>query len=290
MTKEEKQNHKKMDDITAEAQKLINKTLDDAKDKLEEAKIKAEKQIIKGIEKTRKLKFYLLKFAFRIAVFLIVFVMYILHRDWLTELVTTPFFSQFTPLHIIWGVFMLIMISHLIPNNKLSMAWRKARKSVYRPVENYDRLKLLEHVQKMNSTAWKVMLLWLSFNAIFAILYLVGILWAGDLIMLTVFYFLSDYICILLFCPFQTGIMKNKCCINCRIYDWGHFMMFTPMLFIKNFFSWSLFFTSLVVLIHWELQYAEHPERFWEGSNKTLQCRNCQEKTCQIKKKLAGKR
>ena len=72
---------------------------------------------------------------------------------------------------------------------------------------------------------------------------------------------------------------KNKCCVNCRIYDWGHFMMFTPMLFIQNFFSWSLFFTSLVVLIHWEIVYAKYPERFWSGSNKTLQCQNCKDKT-----------
>ena len=61
-------------------------------------------------------------------------------------------------------------------------------------------------------------------------------------------------------------------------------MMFTPMLFIKNFFSWSLFFTSLVVLIKWEIVYAMHPERFWEGSNKILQCANCKDRTCRIKK------
>ena len=77
--------------------------------------------------------------------------------------------------------------------------------------------------------------------------------------------------------------MKNKCCVNCRIYDWGHFMMFTPMLFIKNFYSWSLFFTALVVLINWEISYAKHPERFFAGSNKRIQCENCKDKSCQIK-------
>ena len=141
-------------------------------------------------------------------------------------------------------------------------------------------------MQKQNLAAWKVMLVWLCFNAIFGVLYLLEILCAGDLLMLTVFYFLCDYICILLFCPFQTVLMKNKCCVNCRIYDWGHFMMFTPMLFIKNFYSWSLFFTSLVVLLHWEITYAKYPERFWEGSNSTLKCNNCKERTCQIKKRL----
>ena len=130
------------------------------------------------------------------------------------------------------------------------------------------------------------MLVWLSFNAVFGLLYLTGIMDEADLLMLTVFYFLCDYICILFFCPFQTFIMKNKCCVNCRIYDWGHFMMFTPMLFIKNFFSWSLFFTSIVVLIHWEIVYTKHPERFWHGSNRTLQCAGCKDKTCQMKTRL----
>lgn len=130
------------------------------------------------------------------------------------------------------------------------------------------------------------MLIWLSGNAVVGVLYLFEVLDMADLLMLTVFYFLSDYICILIFCPFQTCIMKNKCCVNCRIYDWGHFMMFTPMLFIQNFYSWSLFFTSLVVLIHWEIVYAKHPERFWSGANQTLQCQNCKDKTCQVKNRL----
>lgn len=130
------------------------------------------------------------------------------------------------------------------------------------------------------------MLCWLFFNAIFGILYLLKIIDNTDLLMLTIFYYLCDYICILFYCPFQHLIMKNRCCVNCRIYDWGHFMMFTPMLFIRDFFSWSLFFTSCVVLIHWEIIYAKHPERFWYGSNQRLQCASCSDKTCQIKRRL----
>jgi hypothetical protein len=219
-----------------------------------------------SIQRTRELKFYLFKFAIRLAIFLAIAVLYIRDRDFLIEFMNRPFFSWFTPLHLVWGLFMAIMISHLIPNNRLSMAWRKARENVYRPVKNYDRLKLLEHVQKMNIGAWKVMLVWLCFNGIFGALYLLGIIEAGDLMMLSIFFFLCDYICILFYCPFQSVLMKNKCCINCRIYDWGHFMMFTPMLFIKNFYSWSLFFTSCVVLIHWEIQYARHLGRFQPDS------------------------
>ncbi|NLT47963.1 MAG: hypothetical protein GXX92_06055, partial [Clostridiales bacterium] len=97
---------------------------------------------------------------------------------------------------------------------------------------------------------------------------------------------LADLICVVIWCPFQSIIMKNRCCINCRIFNWGHFMMYTPLLFIKNFFTWSLFFTSIVVLIRWEITYAYHPYRFWEGSNINLRCENCQEKICKIKKPL----
>ena len=255
-------------------------------EEFEELKAWLGDQLSKQIRRTRALSFYLVKFGFRITVFLTVFVLYLTQFEWLERTLNQPFFYHITPLHALWALFMAIMARHLIPNNRLSMAWRKARENTYKPVEGYDRLQLLEFVQDQNTKAWMVLLVWLSFNAIFGILYLAGVLREGDLFMLTVFYFLSDYICILPFCPFQTLIMKNKCCINCRIYDWGHFMMFTPMLFIKNFFSWSLFFMSVIVLIHWEIRYAKHPERFWSGSNQTLQCGTCKERTCQIKKRL----
>lgn len=246
----------------------------------------ARRTVTKNIRRTRQLSFYLVKFGLRIALFGVVLFFYLTDFEFLDGLVNQPFFWGITPLHVVWAIFMTIMIWHLVPNNRLSMAWRKARESEYVPVEGYDKLELLEYVQDQNLKAWKVMLVWLSFNGVFGILYLAGVIRATDLVMLTVFFFLSDYICILLWCPFQSKIMGNKCCINCRIYDWGHFMMFTPMLFIQDFFSWSLFFTSCVVLIHWEIQYSRHPERFWEGSNRTLQCAHCKEQTCQIKRRL----
>ena len=249
-----------------------------------DVKKSTQRQIRKGIQKTRELKFYLFKFTFRVAIFLGVLFLYLKDRNLMESFMTQPFWRGFTLIHLIWFVFMGLMILHLIPNNRLSMAWKKAKEAEYRPVELYNELELMHYIQKQNIAAWKVMLVWLVFNAVWGALYLFGILTASDLLMLTVFYFLCDYICILFFCPFQKIVMKNKCCINCRIYDWGHFMMFTPMLFIKNFYCWSLFFTSIVVLIHWEMLYARYPERFWHGSNQTLQCKNCKDKTCQWKK------
>ena len=241
---------------------------------------------MKKITMTPMLARYFVKLAVRVAIFIGTLIVYLVHKEWLVQFMTQSIALGITPIHVLWVVFMVMMIYHIFPHDKLSMALRKAKKEVYVEVPGYSELELLRYVQKQNIRAWVVMLVWLVFNSIFGCLYLINILEASDLLMLTVFYFLCDYICILFYCPFQSVIMKNKCCVNCRIFDWGHFMMFTPMLFIKSFFSWSLFVTSFIVLIHWEIVYAKHPDRFWEGSNKVLQCASCKDRTCQVKNQV----
>ena len=239
--------------------------------------------------RTKMMSRYIIKLAIRVLIFASVLIFYIFHKDLLCDFMTWPIWIGITPLHVLWVIFMAMMLTHIFPMERVTMALRKAEPEQFQEVKGYSELELYRFVQDQNGKAWTVMLVWLSANAVFGLLYLLQILDDADLLMLTVFYFLFDYICILFYCPFQSIIMKNKCCVNCRIYDWGHFMMFVPMLFIRNFFSWSLFFTSCVVLIHWEIRYAKHPERFWSGSNQTLQCTSCKDKTCQIKKRLSGK-
>lgn len=236
--------------------------------------------------RTKMMTRYLIKFTFRVLIFLTVLTGYLTRKEQMYQFFINPMWMEITPLHILWAIFMSIMLLHLFPNNKLTMALRKVDPQEYHEVPGYSEIQLYRFIQDQNVKAWKVMLVWLSVNGVFGLLYLLHVLDDADLLMLTVFYFLCDYICILFYCPFQSVIMKNKCCVNCRIYDWGHFMMFVPMLFIRSFFSWSLFFTSCIVLIHWEIIYARHPERFWSGSNSTLQCVNCKDKTCGIKKTI----
>lgn len=232
---------------------------------------------------------YFIKLIIRIIIFTGIFTLYLTGKDRLYSFLLRPIIINISPIQILWLIFMIMMITHLFPDKLKTMALRKSKKNTYEPVKHYSDTALLQFISSQNAKAWIVMLVWLSFNSMFGILYLLKIIDNMDLLMLSVFYFLCDYICILFFCPFQTFIMKNKCCVNCRIYDWGHFMMFTPMLFIRNFYSWSLFFVSCIVLLRWEITYAKYPERFFSGSNKHLQCANCKDKTCQIKKTLSGK-
>ena len=245
------------------------------------------------LKRTQILNKYTAHFAFRFAVFITFLSLYLFRRELLSDIINFTLWQKVTPLHLVWGCFMVIMISHLFPSREhISMALKKIsgkhfpKHTSMETLTPEQRLEMLEFTQKANVKAWVVMLVWLLFNCAIGILYLLGVLQDIDLLMLTVFYFLSDYICILFFCPFQTIIMKNKCCVNCRIFDWGHFMMFTPMMFIKSFFSWSLFATALVVLIKWEIVYANHPERFWPETNTHLKCSNCKDQLCHYKKLL----
>jgi len=235
---------------------------------------------------TPKLIGYLIKFILRIAAFGTMLFMYIRNRSELYRYTVASPKNGINFMHIMWAVFMILMLLHLFPSKITSMGASKSKKSNYSPVPEFSETELLKFVHYENVKAWRCMLCWLIGNALIGVLYYCGVLGKSELLLITGFYFLSDYVCILIFCPFQTFGQKSRCCINCRIYDWGHFFMFTPMLFIDTFYSRSLFFMGAAVIIRWEFMWTAHPERFWRGSNQTLNCSNCRDKTCQIKQRF----
>lgn len=239
------------------------------------------------LKKTRYFIVYMARLCCRVLIFLFVVGLYIFRRDILTDMSTLRFFEHFTPLHVLWIIQMTGMLIHIFPV-RITLSGFKSRAAVYREPETpYERLALLEYVQAMNVRAWRVALIWICFNAIFGILVLLDVLGAEEMIVLSFFYFMCDLICMMLFCPFQKFMMGNRCCVNCRIFDWGHIMMYTPMIFFRSFYSWSLLFTAFIVMLRWELVYAKHPERFWRGSNTAIRCENCTDRLCRIKKPLS---
>lgn len=242
----------------------------------------------KKVEHNKMFVIYMGRLACRVFILLCAIYGYFVHKDMIVHIMTDDFFHGFTPLHALWIVLMAGMIIHLLPV-RITMSGFKSRPINYRePEGGYDQIQLFEYVQKMNARAWQVLLIWLSFNAIFAALYLGGIIGVAELLLLTLFYWTADMLCMMLFCPFQKYIMGNRCCVNCRIFDWGHMMMYTPMILICSFFSWSLIFTALIVMIRWELIFTKHPERFWRGSNTSIRCENCKDKLCRIKKPIVS--
>ena len=219
-----------------------------------------------------------------------VLIYYILFRVY-----NIPFFDYTNILTVIVVGFVTLsffgeMIERFIPSKTSSMGSQKQHLRNYRPSGE----------EKPVLQSWKTTLLvfssWVAFNAVFATLYFLNIIDQGILMLLSLAYSVSDMICILFFCPFQTWMMHNRCCATCRIYNWDFAMMFTPLIFIMvtksetgyfvNPFAIVLVATSLALLLKWEITFRLHPERFSDATNLSIRCQNCKEKLCAHKKQL----
>jgi len=190
------------------------------------------------------------------------------------------FFHKFSPLHILWGLWMLDMLQQLIPAKNIALGSHKVFRKRFRPtLERINKDSLKNYIVTTTRSAYKVMVLWAALIAALGLLKYWGILTDVHLFLVSVLFYVCDLICVLIWCPFRL-IMKNKCCTTCRIFNWDHFMMFTPMLYVKGFFSQSLLAMAVVILLIWELCVLLYPERFWEKSNMALKCSECTDKLC----------
>jgi len=223
---------------------------------------------------------YLWTAAFRLSVFLLILGIYFYNRTLLDFTVGGPLFW---PLTLLWLVMLVAMLSQLNPRSRLTTGCHKQHISSFDAVPGFDPDTLKKTVRTQNIGAAKVALVWITVHGAVGWLHDQGILSVPELLLLSAFYYLCDLICVLFFCPFQTFLMKNRCCVNCRIFAWGSWMMATPLVFVAHIYSLSLVAASLLVLIVWEYRFAKYPERFWFGSNRHLQCGHCKEQLCRYK-------
>lgn len=205
------------------------------------------------------------------------------------------FWHGFSPLHIVWTCMMLYMLSHLINFKFVSKGSTKKFASCYVESQRNNKEVIRLTRKFYQKGAIKTGLVYAALNLVIFILYMIDRYskykifggHAGQIIIIVqMFFYVSDFICIIFFCPFQKWFMHNKCCKTCRIYDWGAIMMQAPMFYIPNFYATSLSLFSLIVFIRWEVSYYRHPERFIEYTNCSLSCKNCDEEWCRIKGKI----
>ncbi len=184
-------------------------------------------------------------------------------------------------LALVWIVYFVEMILRFFPSKHESMGCQKQFKRNYEPTGR----------DTPKNVSWKrtllVVLAWLALNGIIGALYYLNIIDAGILFLIGLAYGVCDMICILFFCPFHTWFLQNRCCTDCRIYNWDFAMMFTPFIFIVNhWFTATLLGLSLILLLRWEITLKLRPERFSTNTNKCLDCAHCTEKLCKHKKQL----
>jgi hypothetical protein len=229
---------------------------------------------------------YRTRLVMRIAVLVTVVYFYVTDKASLIFTNSKQLFNQgIGPLHIIWIAIMAAMVPKFFPQKGNSMGCRKQFQSAFEPSnQSFTKLEVDNWFRLENKAAKKVFALWFGANAVIALFYYLKTIGEPELVLLSLIYLVCDMICILFWCPFQYFIMKNRCCVTCRIFNWDSIMVCTPLLFVPSYFSWSLTAVAIFLLMGWEYSYWKHPLRFYEGSNVNLQCRNCTEKICLVNK------
>ena len=228
------------------------------------------------------LRSYLARFTFRALVLLCVCYTYLTRRE---ALDFTRLHALLHPLNLLWLFFIVSFALQLSPRSRVSRGCLKQFPRYFDRIEDaVDGLRLRTRLDRLDLGATRVALLWIALNLVFLVLYLRGVIGVPTLVLLAAFYYVCDLVCIMFYCPFQKLVMKNKCCVTCRIFAWGTIMIATPLSFVPHLWSWSVVALALVCTVLWEVTYHRHPERFVEETNAFLACENCTDRMCVIKK------
>lgn len=227
-------------------------------------------------------KSYIKRLIFRIFIFIIMLCIYLFYPKAYEVSIGMGFIRKFSPLHIVWLIWMVDMILQLC---KVPKYWplgsQKYWAHRYLPnIKEIDKKIIKKHMHKMNRDSIAIAITWSLVIALIGGLYLTNLISYQVVILISTAFYVCDIICIVGWCPFKTFYMHNKCCTTCRIFNWDHAMMFTPLIVLPGIWTYSLVIMSLIVLTVWEVACAIHPERFLEKSNCALQCHNCKDKLC----------
>lgn len=231
------------------------------------------------MSKTRKR--YIWRLIGRIFVFILGIIVCIKEPEAFEILEGNNFFQRLSIFHLLWICWVIDMILQIIPiKNKVPLGSQKLFANRFRPIRdkiNYGALR--KYVVSTTKAAYKVFIVWCALIAVIGVLYYNGIIDKKIMFMISVFFYVCDLICVLIWCPFRL-MMKNRCCTTCRIFNWDHLMMFSPLIFVGGFYSVSLVILAILAWLVWELCVMMYPERFWEITNVALRCSECTDKLC----------
>ena len=238
------------------------------------------------MSKTRKR--YFIRLIGRIIIFIVCILLYIFHPKSYDILDGWNFFKSFSIFHILWIIWVIDLLLQIIPiKNKLPLGSQKLFANRFRASDiNVGLEKVKKYIVNTTKAAYKVFILWSLLVIIIGGLYFCNVINSKIIFLISVLFYVCDLICVLIWCPFRL-IMKNKCCTTCRIFNWDHLMMFSPLIFIGGFYAISLFILSVLAWLIWELCILIYPERFSDMTNISLKCSECTDKLCtQYCKKL----
>ena len=177
---------------------------------------------------------------------------------------------------VIWMVGMWTAINSLLCKNRHKGGVKHKKKFFIAYNRIVDNLKIKSEIKKQNKQALKVLILWMIFLIFEGIFYYFNIIDEKTIILGTICLRIFDKLFILVWCPFSI-IMRNRCCVTCRIFGWDQLMLNSTLIVLPSLLSYSLILLSIIYFIDWELAVKNHPERFLQISNITIRCSNCSE-------------
>ena len=234
---------------------------------------------MKAMSPTRKR--YIARLIVRCIIFAITILLCFVRPQAFAVLQGADFFRGFSIFHLLWLIWVFDMILQIIPiKNKVALGSQKLFANRFKPIRKKVNLQALKaYVITTTKAAYKVMVIWVLLIAVLGVLFFSHVINEMALFVISVFFYVCDLICVLIWCPFRL-IMKNKCCTTCRIFNWDHLMMFSPLIFVGGFYCVSLVVMAVLAWLVWELCVMIYPERFCEMTNAALKCSECTDKLC----------
>ncbi|MCL1845625.1 MAG: hypothetical protein FWF77_06960 [Defluviitaleaceae bacterium] len=176
----------------------------------------------------------------------------------------------------IWVMIFVMMLFRIIPNKFTTVGARKHFRGSY-----LEARKPADANPDMHKGAIKSALSWFGITAgVILIFFGLGLLTPGVVVVLTIIYSLCDSTFVMFKCPFRLLYLKNRCCADCRIYNWDCMMMCAPLIVYPSVFSVSLFLLAAAIIVQWEIAQIKNPRFFSREFNANLRCENCNEKKC----------
>lgn len=196
---------------------------------------------------------------------------------------------------IILGIILADILLKFVPLKLHPIGMRKHLKRFFIPSDHYLKKGITDtdrkELKKLKNDGRNVFIFYLILNGIIFILYFSGLIGVPEIIMVMMFYYVGDMICINIMCPFKLIFMRNRCCTGCRIFNWDSIMLVIPLAAVFSYIGYIILLPAIVYTVMWEVSFARHPERFLPSCNDSLKCSNCTHGMCPVKrrKKFTGK-
>jgi hypothetical protein len=182
--------------------------------------------------------------------------------------------------HLLWLLVATLLIRRMVPYFSIKVSSGKIFEKHYantgvKTPEKEEKLRTYN--SKTNKGALLTAIYWTIVILVTGALYYFHIFMRLHIFLVVVFFVFMDSFCASIWCPFQ-WLIGNKCCNSCRVNNWGYLMAFAPLLYLPSFWTYSIIFLSVALVIQWEYIFHKYPERFFELYNANLMCRNCAKK------------